>query len=176
MSFTFPTDSNKKAGAVRLNPGGTGFHVPVVLYDEDGVTPIKAHGKRKVYEKRTGILNAQTSEKVYETKRPFMLDSLEFATNKDRGVQVRIVFLTSGEEKSIEILAADGSDVLGFYPKDIVNEVSGIMKTLVYDDDKNAYKFALREPLFFPGGVIIQVKNWLRENVNAGVIIIGSEY
>ncbi|WP_248930144.1 hypothetical protein [Paenibacillus hamazuiensis] len=39
MSFTFPTDSNGKAGAVRPTADEKNFFVPVVIYGADGVTP-----------------------------------------------------------------------------------------------------------------------------------------
>lgn len=42
MAFTFPLDTANKAGAVRVNPGGGSFHVPVVIYGPDGLTPISS--------------------------------------------------------------------------------------------------------------------------------------
>ncbi|WEK53337.1 MAG: hypothetical protein P0Y55_12155 [Candidatus Cohnella colombiensis] len=42
MPYTFPTDSTGKAGAVVPNAGGNSFHVPVVLYGPDGVTPLSS--------------------------------------------------------------------------------------------------------------------------------------
>jgi hypothetical protein len=44
MPFTFPKDTNNKAGAVKENTSGNGFHVPVVVYDRDGTTPVENPG------------------------------------------------------------------------------------------------------------------------------------
>ena len=54
MAFTFPVDTNSKAGAVRQNPIGTGFHVPTILYGADGVTPAKIK-KNTPYTPSTGV-------------------------------------------------------------------------------------------------------------------------
>lgn len=51
MAFTFPVDTNSKAGAVRQNPVGEGFHLPTVLYGADGVSTSKT---KKVTNKYLG--------------------------------------------------------------------------------------------------------------------------
>jgi hypothetical protein len=39
-TFTFPIDTNQRAGAIRVTADGTKFWVPTVIYASDGVTPI----------------------------------------------------------------------------------------------------------------------------------------
>jgi hypothetical protein len=50
-TFTFPTDSNGKAGAVK-ELGGS-FHIPAVIYGADGVTPISATNRLPVASQMT---------------------------------------------------------------------------------------------------------------------------
>ncbi|MMZ45253.1 hypothetical protein D3C76_334200 [compost metagenome] len=40
MAFTFPIDSNNKAGAVRATANNSNFYVPVVVFAPDGTTPV----------------------------------------------------------------------------------------------------------------------------------------
>lgn len=40
MPFTFPKDTNQRAGAIRVTADGNNYFVPMVLYAADGVTPI----------------------------------------------------------------------------------------------------------------------------------------
>lgn len=40
MAITFPKDSNNKAGAIKVNADTVSFHVPIVIYRPDGITPL----------------------------------------------------------------------------------------------------------------------------------------
>ncbi|SFE43923.1 hypothetical protein SAMN04487969_102522 [Paenibacillus algorifonticola] len=44
MTFTFPEDTKKRAGAVRLTPDGQEYYVPTVLFMPDGETPVDFGG------------------------------------------------------------------------------------------------------------------------------------
>jgi len=73
MSFTFQTDTNNKAGAVRQNPGGTGFHVTSVLYGKDGVTPSRVRLKKRYNPSHEGsayIMKPQ-EEKIFVDNHEF---------------------------------------------------------------------------------------------------------
>lgn len=75
MAFTFPVDTNSKAGAVRENPSNEGFHTPAVLYGANGVTPSTVKKVKKVYGPTGGIGYGHTIAGAQEFK---ILENHEF--------------------------------------------------------------------------------------------------
>ena len=74
MAFTFPVDTNSKAGAVRQNPVGEGFHLPSVLYGADGVSPSKVRIKNNynpAVNLGSAYVLAKNEEKVFVANHEF---------------------------------------------------------------------------------------------------------
>lgn len=192
MSFTFPTDTNNKAGAVRQNDGGTGFHVPSVIYGSDGVTPINssemkdggngvlvkaeidATGKKPIMIRDTFTLESKESKLVYYESIPSLVDFLEWATN---GNQCRIEIAHHGYlEEPLGLIRNDGSNIAGYYPTTITARGSGVFDIVEHNTVDNRYSYKLSRPMNFPNGFRVRVLNDGPEACTFGIMISGREF
>ena len=170
MSFTFPTDSNNKAGAVRLNPGGTGFHVPSVLYSEDGVTPSRVR-KTTVYNP-TGIAGSAYilepgEEKIFVENHEFSegtgswgVSFAEYNQNSDvvlRNVKIKIVM--SNTSNGFNLIS--GSHDVTFSKTFTLSELDEVDKGLLIPsvnlDSAGSNVLLFGKPYNVPLGKFIQV-------------------
>lgn len=156
MAFTFPTDSNNKAGAVRQNPGGTGFHVPTVLYDKDGVTPITTSqaGSEIVRWYERAALNPGEISSYQNYFYPVILDEVVWTTNGRVSVSINIEVFDRDEWRSItDIYTHTGSDAaVPASPQNIVDFPTGEWEVITFDTDKRIYTLKNRNPIYLPGG------------------------
>lgn len=131
-------------------------------------------GKKSLYVSRYGELAAGTEEVVLDTTSPCVIDYLEFATNNNLYVQVRIMARVNGTPTSWTILHYGATGIVGFYPGDINQSVSALFDILLYDTTNNRYKVASKN-LQFPEGVKITLRSVSTTAANAGIILIGRE-
>lgn len=175
MAFTFPTDSNNKAGAVRENPGGTGFHNPVILYDTDGVTPLGLNiGKASSTRDRAETLASQAEYVVMDVSVPFVIEQLEWATNNSAG-NIIIEYPRDGGYAPIGTLRTDGSSTTGFSPAAINQHGSSLFDIIAYNTQANEYKFGLNRSLSFPKGLRIKLRNNTSGTINIACRVYGRE-
>lgn len=178
MAFTFPSDTNSKVGAVRENETGEGFHVPVVMYKSDGVTPNEGSiGTKTIYQSiREPELAAGASVVVFENQKPSVIERLEWATSSRLGGQIRLMYLANGEYVPMAVIRADGSGQSGFTPATINLHGSDLFSIYKFDDEKNEYKFALNKELSFPEGFKIELSNTNSTDlISIGCVLFGKE-
>lgn len=156
MAFTFPTDTNNKAGAVRQNPGGTGFHVPTVIYDKDGVTPITTSqaGSEIIrwYERPSLSPKMRSDYKYYPY--PVILDSVIWTTNGKVSMSIDIEVFNRNEWRSIsEIYTHSRADAaVPATPQNILDYPSGEWEIITFDTNRRVYTLKNRNPIYLPGG------------------------
>lgn len=78
--FTFPVDSNNKAGAVRATQDNNDFYVPVVVFNADGVTPTSKmqHFGNSTDNKPTAAVPIGATYLEIDTKIVYIYDGTEW--------------------------------------------------------------------------------------------------
>lgn len=190
MTFTFPTDTNNKAGAVRKNQGGTGFHVPNVIYGADGITPIShitlngginalgikeynKFGDDSFLVKEVLVVGQNERKIVLDTDRSTVIDVLEFSSN---GINTFIEIRDKKSDETYSLVNNDGSGTTNLMPSSIAKTGSGIYDVLVYDEYLETFKFRFRNKIHFQNGVVLTARNFHNDNKNLSVVASGREF
>lgn len=104
MAFTFPTDSNGKAGAIVVTNSGNSFQVPTILYNSIGTSPIDSSTPLPVQVSSSGIV---IPVEVKNTDRQFLFTTS--ANLASGGAYVSPVYDFAGTKKIAGFASSDQS-------------------------------------------------------------------
>ncbi|MEM5567680.1 hypothetical protein AAF695_02780 [Aerococcus viridans] len=153
------------------------FNVSQVVNGASQPIPVKGLGYSQVIETFSGAIDRGVESTIVDIKSPIVIDSLVFSANTDQYIQVRISGYAGTALKALSDTSANGSGLLGFFPKNIVEQGSAFFDVLAYDNVNQRYKIKLKQPLTFAEGAKITIRNIASGTAfNGNVVVMGRAY
>lgn len=136
-----------------------GFNLSQVVNGAGQPIPVRGLGYSQVIETFSGTVDTSVETTIVDTKSPIVIDNLVFSTNADQYTQIIIRGYVGTALKPLPDTSAGASGLLGFFPKNIVEQGSAFFDVIAYDTVSNRYKLKLKAPLTFAEGVQISIRN-----------------
>lgn len=153
------------------------FNISQIVNGASQPIPVKGLGYSQVLETFSGGIGSSVESTIIDTKSPIVIDSLVFSANNDQYIQVRIIGYVGASLKPLSDTSANGSGLLGFFPKNIVEQGSAFFDVLAYDNVNQRYKIKLKQPLTFAEGAKITIRNIASGTAfNGNVVVMGRAY